>query len=358
MFDRTSGLGGSDVAAVLGLSRYRSPFDVWLEKTHDPAWQPSEDNPMMRFGRLVEPALARAYMEDKDRIVVQGVNGGPFDEPIWHPGGVVFAHPDGLVEDDGTDGGGVWEGKTAYDDRDWKDGVPPGYEAQVRSYLATLGEPWCDVTVMFRQTADINHYRIDADPVLDAGIITLAERFWNDYVMTGIQPPMDGSPAVSRFLLDRFPRQTTEEVMTADERLDEIARQLASDRHGLAILESSKANAENAIKAAMGEYGRIAGTGWAATWRRSKGATRVGWQEVAAGYRGLLSQVEQALLAGRPEEALRVLADTPPESILSLYQVESDGTRPFIFKAFVRLRIPLYLLRSRVGVSIVTRRLQ
>jgi predicted phage-related endonuclease len=31
--DRTKYIGGSDIGAILGLSRYRSPLEAWMEKT-------------------------------------------------------------------------------------------------------------------------------------------------------------------------------------------------------------------------------------------------------------------------------------------------------------------------------------
>ncbi|HFC9341278.1 TPA: YqaJ viral recombinase family protein, partial [Enterococcus hirae] len=31
--DRKKGIGGSDVATVLGLNKYKSPYQLWLEKT-------------------------------------------------------------------------------------------------------------------------------------------------------------------------------------------------------------------------------------------------------------------------------------------------------------------------------------
>ena len=32
---RKTGIGGSDMAAIMGLSKWKSPLDIWLEKTTD-----------------------------------------------------------------------------------------------------------------------------------------------------------------------------------------------------------------------------------------------------------------------------------------------------------------------------------
>ena len=56
-FDRSSGLGGSDIAAIVGLSPYRSPLDVWAEKVGHPSVI-SKDSLHLRFGTHLEPFVA------------------------------------------------------------------------------------------------------------------------------------------------------------------------------------------------------------------------------------------------------------------------------------------------------------
>lgn len=331
--DRAAGIGGSDIAAILGLSPYRTPFDVWLEKTRDPSWVPQEDTPQMRFGRLMEPVLAQVYMEDHPGTYVDR-RGGHNTDPIWTPGGIVYAHIDGTVRQivAGAVEDGIWEGKTAWDDRDWQAGPPDYYEAQVRTYLAATMYGWCDVTVFFRQTARFDHYRIEADPETDAGLITLAERWWDEHVNQGNPPAIDGTEGAARFLAARFPRQTTDEVLIADASVDELGKALVAIRRNIEQAQSVELAAINGIKDRMSEYGRIEGTGWHATWRRSKGATKVAWQEVAAAYRGLLHQVKASIEADRAMEALSLLTDNDPETIMGLYTTQTAGSRPFVFK--------------------------
>lgn len=341
-FTRSMGIGGSDVAAILGLSPYRTTFDVWLEKTGDQSFTPQEETPQMRFGTLMEPVLAKVYEEEHpgSQVILKG---GAHSEPIWHPGKIVYAHIDGVVLTDGQGISGpeegIWEGKTAWDDRDWPTGPdgemspPQHYEAQVRVYLAITGEPWCDVTVFFRQTAEFRHCRIVANPEVDAGLITLAERWWDHHITQGNPPAVDGSEGATRFLIHRFPRHTIEEALRASPEIDRLGHDLATVRFTLAESEKAEANLKNAIREAMGEYGKIEGTGWSATCRRSKGATKVGWQEIASAYRGLLHQIELALRArGDMEEALRLLTDNPPDAIVGLYTTEGSGSRPFVFR--------------------------
>ncbi len=57
--ERKDGLGGSDIGAILGMSKYRTPVDVWAEKTGRAA--PAESNLAMRFGTYAEQFVAEEY---------------------------------------------------------------------------------------------------------------------------------------------------------------------------------------------------------------------------------------------------------------------------------------------------------
>ena len=58
---RRKGLGGSDIAAILGISKWRTPMDVWVEKMG--LVEPSEESYAMMRGRILEDAIAQWYGE-------------------------------------------------------------------------------------------------------------------------------------------------------------------------------------------------------------------------------------------------------------------------------------------------------
>src|SRR5690606_38820092 len=58
---RKKGIGGSDAAAIVGLDKYRSAFDVYAEKVGLKAEEP--DNEAMRQGRDLEQYVAERFME-------------------------------------------------------------------------------------------------------------------------------------------------------------------------------------------------------------------------------------------------------------------------------------------------------
>src|SRR5690349_22686234 len=58
---RRSGVGGSDAAAALGLSKFKTPYQLWLEKTR--LLEPDDLDAVERvhFGRIMEDIIAREY---------------------------------------------------------------------------------------------------------------------------------------------------------------------------------------------------------------------------------------------------------------------------------------------------------
>ncbi|WP_434361029.1 YqaJ viral recombinase family protein [Parasalinivibrio latis] len=59
--ERRLGIGGSDVAAILGISPYRTAYDVWLEKTGRKTPDDLSCNPHVHFGTELEDIVAKEY---------------------------------------------------------------------------------------------------------------------------------------------------------------------------------------------------------------------------------------------------------------------------------------------------------
>ena len=93
--DRTKYLGGSDIGALLGLSAYRTPLELWLEKTGQVV--PQTDSLPLRFGSFAEAFVAAEYTRSTGFKLVH-------DESIYiHPQHTFMsAHIDRFVLGDGA----------------------------------------------------------------------------------------------------------------------------------------------------------------------------------------------------------------------------------------------------------------
>lgn len=195
---RGKGIGGSDIAALLGLSNFASPWSVWAEKVG--LLPPSSETQRQRLGKRMEAVLA-AEFRDETGLTIAG-------EQTWceHP-----EHPelrctvDGFVFDGTTDveeelalsaALGPWEAKT--DGRfGWPDGVPPGIRAQCIWNMGVTRSRDLWLTVGFAGWR-IEHFHIEWDSDAEADWQFMSDRarvFWDLYVLTGAPPPVDASQA-------------------------------------------------------------------------------------------------------------------------------------------------------------------
>src|SRR5215467_5251886 len=101
--ERRAGLGGSDAAPALGLSPYKSPLALFLEK-HQPTPTPGPEMlASFRWGNLLEPVIRQEYSDITKRVV--RLPSGTLRHPKHK---FMLAHLDGVTADDR-----VFEAKTA-----------------------------------------------------------------------------------------------------------------------------------------------------------------------------------------------------------------------------------------------------
>ena len=92
LLKRRTGIGASEAAAALGLSRYKSPFQLYLEKTGEIDTGGGPELAVQTRGKRFEPILRVMYEEETGRKV-QLVE-KPMQSAEWP---FMFATPDGLI---------------------------------------------------------------------------------------------------------------------------------------------------------------------------------------------------------------------------------------------------------------------
>lgn len=194
--NRLGFVGGSDVAAIVGLSPWKTAAGVWLEKTGrvDTSHIDSE---FMAWGRRLEPAIIAAYATDNDLTVHPWGDNDPVvcDHADWHR-----ATPDAVVLDDALWVGGL-EVKTTsgWNAHHWDDGVPVHYQLQCQWYMHVTDLPWWDVAVLIGGN-DYRTYRLDRDEPAIGRMVEAVDRFWTDHVEADEPPPVTGPDDTFRFV--------------------------------------------------------------------------------------------------------------------------------------------------------------
>ena len=172
--DRMKYIGGSDIGAILGLSKFRSPLEVWMEKTGKESKQ--KDSLPLRFGSFAEEFVASEYVRSTGSEVLHDQSA--FIHPL-HP--MFCAHLDRLVLGDGLNCAPtkILECKTAnpFTSGDWgdigSDEVPMTYLCQVAWYQAITRIGQADLAVLFGNS-DFRIYAIARDLELEELIVQKA----------------------------------------------------------------------------------------------------------------------------------------------------------------------------------------
>jgi putative phage-type endonuclease len=259
--DRRSGIGGSDVAAVCGVSKWKTPYALWQDKRGE--LPPSPDNEAMLWGRVLEPVIRQQYAERTGRIV--RVPDGIIRSPRHD---FMIANPDGL-----TDDRRLFEAKTARSAHGWgeegSDEVPTDYMLQVQHYMAVLDCEVADVAVLIGGS-DFRIYEVPADAELQALIIEAEAEFW--------QRVIDGNPPDPLSFADmqaRYGRASIDgQVEATATAIDAIAklRGIAATK---ATLNAEEEEAKAEIMALLGERDTLVCNGKPlVTWKAAKPSMR------------------------------------------------------------------------------------
>lgn len=253
---RQIGIGGSDVAALLGISKWRTPLDVYRSKVEEPE---EFDNASMEWGRRLEPVIRQKYA-DTVGMAVQ-VPEFMFRHPD-HP--FMIADVDGIRED-----GRIVEIKTARTQQGWgeeeTDEIPDYYKTQVQHYMTVLGATSCDVAVLIG-ASDFRIYTVEHDPELEALLIEAEKDFWENYVEPRIEP----APQSFEEMKQAYPLSVPT-IADASEDCWQKARELSYIRAQLKDLESKEKELVAAVQAEMRNSEKLAYNGQIiATWKTSK----------------------------------------------------------------------------------------
>lgn len=185
---RAGGIGGSDIAAVLGLSRWTSPFQLWHRKRGNLPEQPLSS--AMDWGNRLEPLVRDWFAEQHPEFHVEATPGTyAHEDRPWQR-----VNPDGLlyppVEDGVPEPLALLEIKTSrFGDGFTRDDIPLDYMCQVQWSLDVFGLDVAHVVVLVGGN-DPREYVIKANPEDQATLRAAAEKFWNS-IQADEQPPLD-----------------------------------------------------------------------------------------------------------------------------------------------------------------------
>ena len=305
--ERRTGIGGSDAAAILGLSPWKAPIQVFEEKLALVEAQPP--TPQMEWGTALEGVIRRHFTRVTGLPVVEHTEVIRHPEHDW-----MIAHVDGLVyeasETEFIRPVAVFEAKTAgtfaADDfgEPGTDQVPDAYLVQCQHYMAVTGLPKTYLAVLVGGN-DFRVYVIPRDEEIISQMMLREREFWFDHVIQEVPPPVDYSAAYEGYLRRRYPVDSGE-IRQADEAAEGWCRELAEVRARLDLFEAREQGLKTLIQNYLGDASVLECSLGKISWKKTKDGERTDWRAVARELaesfapRGALDQIVLAHTEPKP----------------------------------------------------------
>ena len=255
---RRKGIGGSDCAAACGLSRWKSPLQLFFEKTR--GMKMEEDNERMAWGRTLEPIIRAEFAK---RTGLQVTECHFMFASQEYP--FMIANVDGIVtEPDNTKA--LLEIKTVgeHSAKDWEDGLPLEYYLQIQHYLAVcdLNKAYCATLIGGNK---FSYQVIDRDEETINTIIALESDFWINHVLKGIPPVVSDKDA--ELLNTLYPQSQAATAILPNE-ADAIIAELLQLKQAEEDVKKQRTLCENQLKNMLGnnESG-VSPAGYSIQWK-------------------------------------------------------------------------------------------
>lgn len=271
---RRLGIGGSDIAAILGEDRFRTPLDIWLAKVE--GYQQPMNDDMLR-GQFLEPGIADWYAAKMEAAVAEVGHRVHSERPL------VMCTPDRIARSvDGTmrlvsikaprRGGDDW-GETG------GSRVPIGYTLQLQWEHAVL-RSWPDPHPVIDEMhlvalvdGDLRVYRINADVELQGFMLDAAEKWWAKHVVGKVPPPLDAGAGAKQWLRRRFPKDT-QPMRPATLQEEPLLLELKSRADAVSAAESAYEVQRRLVEESIGDAGGIEGVAGRVVYRANKNGIR------------------------------------------------------------------------------------
>jgi putative phage-type endonuclease len=286
---RASGIGGTDAAAILGLSPYRKPIDIYAGKV-DPKSMPELDKECLFWGSALEPIVRQRYavrfgvadLAAPGRLAEFFPQTRPWNDATLVIGkeAWMIGAPDGWIPSVKS---GLEVKCASRKSDDWgaegSDEIPAHYYVQAAWYLMVCeAEGWNFATLF--SGSRLEQFRIVRDPVFEKHIVEAARAFWFEFVLKRVEPPVDQTESYGRYLARKFSLSTGMVISNPSPEIIEAAEALKSAEAAISEAEDAKQLAKNRLAAMIGEaqaaitpIGKIA-------WVRPEAKAATNWSEV------------------------------------------------------------------------------
>ncbi|HHY74066.1 MAG TPA: hypothetical protein GX497_12770 [Bacillus bacterium] len=259
LHERTKGIGGSDSGIILGLNKYRTAFELWLEKTGQV--EPVEiDNEAIYWGNEMENVVAKEFEKRTGKKVRR--SNFMYSHPKYS---FIKANVDRFVVGESA----VLECKTAsaYLAKEWEgDEIPSAYLVQIQHYLGVTGKEKGYIAVLIGGNRFV-WKEIERDDELINMIFEAEKNFWEVNVLGGQAPALDGSSAAEQYLKEKYAVAEKDKEIVLPGEYKDLLIQYEKVKNDENLIKTAKTEIENKIKAELKDAEKGITDSFLVTWK-------------------------------------------------------------------------------------------
>lgn len=194
---RKTGIGGSDAAAILGISPFKTNIEVWEEKVGIKEPEDISDKPQVEYGKKSEELLLELFALDFPQFEVKA------NKNVVYKRGFMFASLDGELTDKTTGEEGIYEGKTTEIHNHnllskWTKQIPDYYYTQILHYLLVTDRKFACLKAQIKLMGQDDNVEIITrhymfyrkDLIEDLKYLYLKEKEFWEFVEKKQRPPL------------------------------------------------------------------------------------------------------------------------------------------------------------------------
>lgn len=256
---RSKGIGGSEVAAILGMDKYNSPYKVWLTKTGRE--QPEPENKFMRAGIILESAIADFFQKETNyRVFKSSAKSVLYTHPKHK---FAIGIPDRFYQARKKIGRGTLECKNT---QMQLDEIIDSWFCQLQWYLGVTGTMYGAIAWLERGV-DFKYKEYEFNSEFFDWMIERVGKFWNENVLKQIEP----APICVEDIQMIYEHSAAGKTIEATEELVAAHKKISTIKSAIKELEKESAQLEEAVKLSMLDAEIIAENGNPLfTWKSSK----------------------------------------------------------------------------------------
>ena len=295
------GFGGSEIAAVCGLSRCTTPHEIWARRCCPELYQEKQSHHLER-GIFGEPML-RAWLSH--RLGKEIVSEAPQRTYVCSDR-ICYATPDGIVISDGKPDSLAefkfphWRSARDMDDGDGGIIIPDDYLCQVQWELTAVRSTYNEIDRNYFAAfidGDLRYTIYHHDDELEKLLLAKAHWFWDAYIKTGKQPPITPSNAadLGDFIKLFWRKNNGKFLDNPPLKLGDMLKNAYELKENLRYAESQWESAKNELLAIIGEHDGVEIGEFKATWKASKSSAKLN-------YKSLVDELLASLSESQREE--------------------------------------------------------